>query len=41
MKQSEDSFKDLYDNIKQTNVHNLGIPEEEKKEKGQKMYLKK
>lgn len=33
MKNSEDSFKDLHDNIKQTNIHNLGIPEGEERDR--------
>lgn len=41
MKKSKHNFKDLNDNIKQTNIHNLGMPEEERERKGQKTYLKK
>jgi len=31
MKRQEDSLRDLWDNIKCTNIHNIGVPEEEKK----------
>ena len=34
MKRSEDSLRDLWDNIKHTNIRIIGVPEEEKKEKG-------
>ena len=38
-KRIEDSLRDLWDNIKHTNIWILGIPEEEKK-KGSGKYLK-
>ena len=34
MKRAEDSLRDLWDNIKCTNIRILGVPEEEEKEKG-------
>ena len=34
MKRTEDSLRDLWYNIKCTNILNIGIPEEEEKKKG-------
>ena len=34
MKRLEDSLRDLWDNIKHTNIRIIGIPEEEEKKKG-------
>ena len=34
MKRIEDSLRDLWDNIKRTNIWSIGIPEEEEKKKG-------
>ena len=34
MKRNEDILRDLWDNIKCTNVHILGVPEGEEREKG-------
>ena len=34
MKTIEDSLRDLWDNIKHTNIQITGIPEEEEKKKG-------
>ena len=34
MKRTEDSLRDLWDNIKCTNIRIIGIPEEEEKKKG-------
>ena len=34
MKRSEDSFRDLWDNIKRNNIRIIGVPEEEEKKKG-------
>ena len=34
MKRIEDSLKDLWDNIKRTNIRIIGVPEEEEKKKG-------
>ena len=33
-KRIEDSLRDLWDNIKCTNIQIIGVPEEEKKKKG-------
>ena len=35
-KRSEDSIRDLWDNIKHTNIHIIGVPEGEEREKGPK-----
>ena len=34
MKRNEDSLRDLWDNIKHTNIWIIRVPEEEEKEKG-------
>ena len=34
MKRNEDSLRDLWDNIKHTNIHSIGVPEGEEREKG-------
>ena len=34
MKRTEDSLRDLWDNIKSTNIQIIGVPEEEEKKKG-------
>ena len=34
MKRIEDSLRDLWDNIKCTNIQTIGVPEEEEKKKG-------
>ena len=34
MKRIEDSLRDLWDNIKSTNIRIIGVPEEEDKKKG-------
>ena len=34
MKRTEDSLRDLWDNIKHTNIQIIGVPEEEEKIKG-------
>ena len=33
-KKNEDSLRDLWDNIKRTNIHIIGVPEGEEREKG-------
>ena len=40
MKRSEDSLRDLWDNIKRTNIQIIGVPEEEIKKKELRKYLK-
>ena len=32
MKRNEDSLRDLWDNIKHTNIHTVRVPEEERKD---------
>ena len=34
MKRIENSLRDLWDNIKRTNIRIIGVPEEEEKKKG-------
>ena len=34
MRRTEDYLRDLWDNIKCTNIQNIGVPEEEEKKKG-------
>ena len=34
MKRNEDSLRDLWDNIQQNNIHIIGVPEGEEREKG-------
>ena len=34
MKRNEDNLRDLWDNIKCTNIHIRGVPEGEEREKG-------
>ena len=34
MKRTEDSLRDLWDNIKHTDIRVIGVPEEEEKRKG-------
>ena len=38
MKRTEDSLRDLWDNIKHTNIQIIGVPEEEKKKKYEKKF---
>ena len=40
MKRFENSLRDLWDNIKHTNIQIIGVPEEEEKKKGSEKYLK-
>ena len=40
MKRTEDSLRDLWDNIKLTNSRIIGVPEEEEKKKGTKKNTK-
>ena len=39
MKRTEDSLRDLWDNIKSTNIRITGVPEEEEKKKGYEKIL--
>ena len=39
MKRTEDSLRDLWNNIKHTNILIIGVPEEEEK-KGMRKFLK-
>ena len=39
MKRTEDSLRDVWENIKCTNIQIIGIPEEEKKIKGMRKIL--
>ena len=41
MKRNEDSLRDLWDNIKCTNIHIIGIPEGEEREKGPEKIFEK
>ena len=34
LKRNEESLRELWDNVKRTNIHITGVPEEEKREKG-------
>ena len=40
LKRNEDSRRELWDNVKCTNIHIIGEPEGEEREKGTKKYLK-
>ena len=40
MKRNEDSLKDLWDNIKSTNIHIIWVPEEKRERKDLRKYLK-
>ena len=40
MKRIEDNLRDIWDNIKRTNIRIIGVPEEEEKKKGLRKYLK-
>ena len=40
MKRNEDSLRDLWDNIKCTNIRIIGVPEDEEKEKGSEKIFK-
>ena len=41
MKRTEDNLRDLWDNIKCTNIRIIGVPEEKRKRKGVRKFLKK
>ena len=38
MERIEESLRDLWDNIKHTNIRVMGVPEEEKKEGTEKIF---
>ena len=38
MKRTEDSLRDLWDNIKHTNIRIIGVPEEDKKKGYEKIF---
>ena len=38
MKRIEDIFRDLWDNIKYTNIQIIGVPEAEEKKKGSENF---
>ena len=38
MKRIEDTLRDLWDNIKHTNIRIIGVPEEEKKKGSEKLF---
>ena len=38
LKRNEDSLRELWDNIKYTNIHIIGVPEGEKRETGTKIF---
>ena len=38
MKRTEDSLRDLWDNVKCTNIRIIGVPEEEKKKGTEKIF---
>ena len=40
MKRNEDSLRDLWDNIKHTNVYIIEVPEREEREKDPRKYWK-
>ena len=40
MKRNEDSLRDLWDNIKRNNIHIIGVPEGEERQKGPEKVLK-
>ena len=41
MKKSEDNLRDVCDNIKYSNIHIMGVPEGEEKEKGPEKIFEK
>ena len=41
MKRNKDSLRDLWDNIKRTNIHIIGVPEREERKKGPEKIFEK
>ena len=41
MKSNEDSIRDLWDNSKHTNIHIIGVPEEEREKVPKKIFEEK
>ena len=39
MERNEDSLRDLWDNIKHTNIHIIGVPEREERKKGSEVVI--
>ena len=40
LKTNEESLRELWDNVKHTNIRIIGVPEGEERERGQKKYSK-
>ena len=40
MKRTEDSLRDLWDNIKSTNIQIIGVQKKKKRRKGMRKFLK-
>ena len=40
MKRTEESLRDVWDNIKRNNIQIIGAPEEEEKKKSMRKFLK-
>ena len=40
LKRNEDSLRELWDNVKHTNMHVIGVSKEKRERKGQKKYFK-
>ena len=40
LKTNEESLRELWDNVKHTNIRIIRVPEEKKKRRGQKKYSK-
>ena len=38
LKTNEESLRELWDNVKWTNIHIIGVPEEKRERRGQKKY---
>ena len=40
LKRNEDNLRELWDNVKCTNIHIIEVPQGNEREKGQRKYLK-